>query len=273
MIVAYQGVRGAYSEAALRKHFGARATALPCALSEQVFEAVSAGRADYGIVPVENTIAGNVSVNGDLFLKRDVFAVGECYLPIDHCLLAARGSKISSIRKALSHPVALAQCREFLERHGIEGVPEYDTAGSAELVARRRAKGEAAIASKVAGKAYGLSVLARNIQTHRVNITRFLAFTRPGGIPAGLKMEKTSLAFATSHRPGALLHCLQIFARAKINLSRLESRPIPENPFAYVFQADIAGGLHSDRVRKALAKLRREAKMVKIIGSYPAGRP
>jgi prephenate dehydratase len=198
-----------------------------------------------------------------------VFAVGECYLRIDHCLLAREGTRLTEVRRAFSHPVALAQCREFLEAKSIPAVPDYDTAGAAEGVSRRRKKGEAAIASEACAAAYGLAVLKRRIQTHRMNITRFLAFTRCDRIPSGLKMEKTSLAFSTRHRPGALLTCLQIFARAKINLTRLESRPIPENPFAYVFQADILGGMRKRKVAQALSALKKEARMLKIIGSYP----
>lgn len=272
MIAAYQGTRGAYSEAAVRRRFGARATALPCALSEEVFDAVESGRADFGVVPVENTIAGAVTVNGDLLAARPVVVVGEVLLRIDHCLLAPRGTRASAVRRALSHPVALAQCRAFLESRGIRAVPEFDTAGAAALVARRRARGDAAIASEACAKAYGLKVLARRIQTHRENITRFLVFVRPDRAPRRIRKEKTSVIFTTRHRPGALLHCLQRLAREKVSLTRLESRPIPENPFAYLFHADLLGGEDSPRVKRALAALGREARSLKVLGSYPKAR-
>lgn len=270
MKVAYQGLRGAYSETALRRHFGPRASAIGCALSEQVFEAVKNGSADFGILPVENTIAGPVAVNADLFLRENVFAVGETYLKIEHCLLGRLGLK--DVRTVFSHPVALAQCRDFLKRHSLSAVPEYDTAGAAQLVAERGFPDEAAIASSACAQVYGLKILRRNIQSFRNNITRFLVFTRKDKVPAKLKMEKTSLVFSTRHRPGALLSCLQRFADHKINLTRLESRPIPENPFEYVFYADFIGGLTDPAVARALAEIKKDAHRVKVIGSYPLGR-
>lgn len=269
MIVAYQGVRGAFSESALRKHFGARAQARGLALSEEVFEAVKRGEADFGILPVENTIAGPVSVNTDLFLKEDVFVVGETYLRIEHCLLGI--GSLKDVRTVYSHPVALAQCQTFLKRHRLRGVPEYDTAGAAELVAHRGLRDEAAIASQECARAYGLRVLAKNIQSYRQNITRFLAFTRHDRIPKRLKMQKTSLAFSTRHKPGALLSCLQRFAEHRINLTRLESRPIPENPFEYVFFVDLIGGREEPAVKAALSQIKKDAHRLKIIGSYPMG--
>lgn len=269
MKVAYQGARGAYSEAALRRQFGARAQALGYALSEQVFEAVAEGRADFGILPVENTIIGNVGVNADLFLKKDAFVVRESYLKIEHCLLAVAPTRLADVKTVYSHPVALAQCRDFLERHKIKSVPEYDTAGAAELVSQRRLPGEAAIAGSLCAEAYGLTILRRNIQNTRNNITRFLTFTRHDKVPKSLKMQKTSVAFSARHRPGALLSCLQRFADHKINLTRLESRPIPENPFEYVFFADFLGGMREERVARALRALKKDAHRVKVLGSYP----
>ena len=240
--------------------------------SEQVFEAVEKGRADYGFVPVENSIAGGVGVNCDLLLARPVFAVAESYLHIEHCLLGSPGTALADVEVVYSHPVALAQCREFLNGRHIRAVPEYDTAGAAELVAGRMDKKEAAIASKACAEAYGLKVLADDIQAVKGNFTRFLAFQREKEAPKGLKMEKTSLAFAVKHHPGALLNCLKRFADHKINLTKLESRPIPENPFEYVFFVDFLGGLDDAQVKEALAQLQFDARQVKVLGSYPLGR-
>lgn len=270
MKVAFQGVRGAYSEVAAKKHFGAcEAVGFP--FSEQVFEAVDSGAADAGILPVENSIAGPVAVNTDLFLKSETFATAEVYLRIEHCLLGVPGASLRDVWTAFSHPVALAQCREFLNKNGIKAVAEYDTAGSAELVAGRGRKGEAAIAPKGCAEAYGLTVLAENIQSARDNFTRFLAFTRADKVPADLKMEKTSLAFTAHHRPGALLDCLKRFADHGINLTKLESRPIPENPFEYFFLVDVMGGLKDEALSAALKELERDAHKVKVLGSYPLG--
>jgi prephenate dehydratase len=272
--IAYQGVPGAYSEAALRRHYGADAEPVGCAFSEQVFDMVEDGRADAGFVPVENSIAGSVGVNTDLLLERKVFAVAEAYLPIDHCLLARQGERIESLTAVYSHPIALAQCREFLNQRKLKAVPEYDTAGAAELIAHRRLPGEAAIASKRCAEVYGLAILAENIQTVQGNYTRFLAFRREDKVPPAQMMEKTSVAFSVHHRPGALLECLKLFADHKINLTKLESRPIPSNPFEYSFFVDLLGGMKDKAVAAALTELRAAARSVKVLGSYPlAERP
>jgi prephenate dehydratase len=269
---AYQGVRGAYSELALKNHFGPKCEAVGFAFSEQVFEAVRDGRVDAGFVPVENSIVGSVGVNTDLLLKEHVFAVAEAYLKIEHCLLGLPSAKLKNIKTVYSHPIALAQCRDFLTQRGLKAVPEYDTAGSAQIVAQRQKPEEAAIASSQCAEAYGLKVLQAEIQSVPNNFTRFLAFVRKAEVPKDLKMEKTSVAFATKHHPGALLNCLKRFADHKVNLTKLESRPIPENPFAYVFFTDFIGGMNEPAVAGALKELEHDAATVKILGSYPIAR-
>lgn len=273
MRIAFQGIRGAYSEAALLACFGPSTDAVGFPLSEQVFDAVEAGQVDGGFVPVENSIAGPVGVNNDLLLERSVFATAEFYLPIEHCLLGRRGDRLEDVKTVCSHPVALAQCRDFINGHGMRAVPEYDTAGAAEIVAKRQAPGEAAIASKRCADVYGLTLLAERVQSVPNNITRFLAFRRggPQESPAG---GKTSLAFYVHDHPGALLDCLKKFAEHEINLTRLESRPVPANPFEYVFFVDLLGGHDEGAVKAAILELRTAARQVKIIGSYPiAERP
>jgi len=272
--VAFQGVRGAYSEAALLKHYGAGVEAVGFPFSEQVFDAVERRAVDAGFVPVENSIAGPVGVNADLLLERPVFAVAEAYLLIEHCLLGRPGDRLEDVTAVYSHPIALAQCRDFLSRRRLKAVPEYDTAGAAELVASRGLPGEAAIAGRRCADVYGLSVIADGIQTVKGNFTRFLAFRREDDVPAGLAAGKTSLAFSVHHKPGALLECLRLFADHSINLTKLESRPIPTNPFEYSFFADFLGGLGDAGVRQALEELRAAARHVKVLGSYPlAERP
>ena len=271
MKVAFQGVRGAYSEAALLAHFGGVAEPAGSSLSEQVFDAVEGGEAEAGFVPVENSIAGPVGVNNDLLLERRVFATAESYYRIEHCLLGLPGERVEDIKTVYSHPVALAQCRDFINRHGMRAVPEYDTAGAAEIVAKRRLPGEAAIASRHCVEVYGVALIAERIQTVQNNITRFLAFRRgdAGDSPGG---DKTSLAFSVHHHPGALLDCLRRFAEHEINLTRLESRPVPSNPFEYVFFVDLLGGVEDAAVKAALSELRAAARHVKVIGSYPRGK-
>ena len=247
---------------------------LPFAYSEQVFEAVASRSAEFGLLPVENSIAGPVAVNADLFLKNPAFMVAETYLRIEHCLLGLPGAGLEALKTVYSHPVALAQCRDFLSSRALRAVPEYDTAGAAELVASRQRPEEAAIASRRCAEVYGLSVLARDIQSARDNFTRFAAFVREDAVPPGLVMQKTSLAFTAKHRPGALLDCLRRFADNGVNLLRLESRPIPENLFEYFFLVDLLGGMADGPVLAALEGLRRDAGVVKVLGSYPlAPRP
>lgn len=270
MKVAFQGVRGAYSEeAALKALAGAEPAGFP--YSEQVVEAVEAGHAERGILPLENSIAGPVGGNVDLFLKHEIFITQEVYLPIEHCLLAKPGTKLSDVWTVYSHPIALAQCRDFINKHGLKALPEYDTAGAAEMISTQGREGEAAIAPRGCATVYGLEVLQENVQSVRDNITRFAVFVRRDKVPEGLPMEKTSLAFTAAHRPGSLLDCLKRFADQGINLTKLESRPVPENPFAYVFLVDFLGGMRDAPVEKALDALRVDAGLVKVLGSYPLG--
>ncbi len=274
MKIAFQGVRGAYSEAALLKHFGAGVEAVGFPFSEQVFDAVEQGRVDGGFVPVENSIVGSVGVNTDLLLSRKVFATAEEYFPIEHCLLGLPGETLADVKTVCSHPIALAQCRDFLNAQGFRVVPEYDTAGAAEIVAKRRVPGEAAIASRRCAEVYGLTVLREGIQIFSDNFTRFLAFVREDKAASGIKTEKTSLAFSVHHHPGALLDCLKRFADHGINLTKLESRPIPADPFEYYFFVDILGGQDDSNVKAAFDELGAAARHFKVIGSYPlASRP
>lgn len=270
MKVAFQGVSGAYSEAALLAHYGAAVEPVGFPFSEQVFDAVEKGSVDAGFVPVENSLAGAVGVNTDLLLERAVFATAESYLLIDHCLLGRPGDRLEDVKTVYSHPIALAQCRDFLNARGAKTVPEYDTAGAAELVARRCLPGEAAVAGRRCADVYGLSVLAEGIQTVKGNYTRFLAFVPAARAPRPPAGGKTSLAFSVHHHPGALLECLKVFADHALNLTKLESRPIASNPFEYSFFVDFLGGTGDAEVKAALAELSKAARSMKVLGSYPA---
>ena len=235
--VAYQGIKGAYSEDAAHKHFGKDAEAIGCETFEDVFEEVKKGRATHGIIPFENSIAGSIVANHSLLLKKDVFVTAEVFLKVRHFLLGHKGSRLKDVKAAYSHSHALEQCRDFLRKHKIKAIPEYDTAGAA-LLLRKRGKEAAAIASEHCAEIYGLDILAGDIQSNLSNTTRFLVFVKKENIPENLKKEKTSIAFRTKHYPGALVGCLQRLAKHNINLTKLESRPIPENPWEYVFYSD-----------------------------------
>ena len=270
MKIAFQGVHGAYSEFAIYQQYGSDVETVGYESFEDVFDAVTRQDVGAGIIPVENSIAGSVSRNYDFFLSKPVYAIGEVYTPIRHCLLAVPGRQLSDIRTVVSHPMALKQCEAFLKTHGFKSLPEYDTAGAAKLVAERTDLSQAAIASSLAAEIYQLQILVEDIQTMNTNLTRFLVIAE--AMPKDLRREKTSIAFKTEHHPGALEDCLHILTNNQINLTKIQSRPIPENPWEYVFYADFEGGTDSARIRHALQELEVEAKYLKVLGSYPLGK-
>jgi len=268
MRVAFQGIRGAYSEMALKRHFKSEAQPVSCASFEEVFKAVMEAGVEFGFVPAENTIAGTVVENYDLLLSHDVVVRAEVYMAIAHMLLAKKGTLFVDISRVLSHPHALNQCKAFLRQHGLKAVPAYDTAGAAKEVAKRSSKRWAAISSILCAEIYGLDILKKNIQSTQTNTTRFLVIAKNQKGEISDFQEKTSLAFKTRHRPGALVDCLKIFQENQLNLTKLESRPIPDNPWEYVFYADVEAGGDSSAVAGAVQELSSHALFVKILGSY-----
>ncbi len=269
--VAFQGEHGAYSEEAIRQHFGGQVTTLPCRTLEGIFSAVEDGRATFGAVPVENAVAGSINKAYDLLLERDLRVTGEIYLHVRHCLLAPHGMTLDEVRRVRSHPQALAQCEGFLAARGWQAEPWYDTAGSAKDLATQPEEGLAVIASRLAAEQYGLQVLAEDIQDRRWNITRFFVIGHDEAPYA--ERAKTSLVFAVPHRPGALYACLGEFARRGINLTKLESRPRRNRPWHYVFYLDFEGHREEPACRDALVGLLAHAAFVKLLGSYPAADP
>jgi prephenate dehydratase len=224
------------------------------------------------VLPVENTLGGIVQEVNDLLWNREgLRLVGEHILPIRHCLLGRSGEPV---RKAVSQPQALAQVARYLESRGIEAVPFYDTAGAARHVSASGEPGLAAIASAQAAERYGLEVLARGIQDDDSNQTRFMVLRRgvpkrPGQAQRG---EKTSLAFVTAHVPGSLLAALSCFSSRQVNLTRLESRPIPHLPFEYRFFLDFQVDVPAT-AEQALCELELAALEVRLFGTYPAFAP
>jgi prephenate dehydratase len=271
MIAGFQGMRGAYSELALYQYFGRGLQSTGFDTFDDVFEALTESRIDYAFVPVENTIAGTVVENFDLLLSQDCFVIAEAFMKIKHTLLGKRGVNIKDIKQAYSHPHALKQCKEFLKFQGIRAIPKYDTAGSAQLISESDRTDIAAIASELCAEIYDLEILAKDIQTNNTNTTRFLIVVKKENIPDNLECEKTTLAFKTRHYPGALVDCLKIFQEYNLNLTKLESRPVPENPWEYVFYAGFEGGIYSRGVKNALEKLEKTALFVKVLGSYARG--
>lgn len=269
MKVAFQGIRGAYSEMAVHEHFGKAVDTVGCDAFDDVFDRVESGEVTYGLIPVENTIAGTVVENYDLLFANDIFVIAEVYLPIHHTLLAKKGARLEEIKEARSHPHALKQCKAYLKSKNIKMVPSYDTAGAAQAVASGDRLDCAAIASALCAEIYDMEILERDIQTNSSNTTRFFVIAKKENLPVDHKTGKTTVAFKTRHYPGALVDCLKIFQKYSLNLTKLESRPIPENPWEYVFYAAFEAGIDTDEVKSAIGELTLHALFVKLLGSYP----
>ncbi len=268
IVISFQGEHGAFSEEAIHQHFGPDVQTLPCHSFEDIFAAVDDGRAAYGAVPVENSMAGSINKAYDLLLEHDLKVWGEIFLRVRHNLISLPDSALDDIQEVRSHPQALAQCERFINRHGWLAKPWYDTAGSAKDLAENPAAGVAIIASKLAAEIYDLEILAPGIEDMAFNYTRFFVIGR--GEPPRTERSKTSLVFATPHSPGALVACLDEFASRGINLTKLESRPRRNRPWHYVFYLDFEGHWQDEKQREALVALLARAAFVKLLGSYPA---
>ena len=272
--IAFQGELGAYSEEALLLlHPGA--VSQPHREFRDVARAVREGRADLGILPIENSLVGSIATNFDLIAESGLAIVGEVVSAVHHCLLGVPGATRGGLRRVLSHPVALAQCERFLGGLGgeVEVVAFYDTAGAAAEVARRADRSLAAIAGLLAAGRYGLAVLAERVEDEPHNQTRFLAVAReqappPAGVPA-----KTTLRLKLPHRPGTLAHALAAFAAAGLNLTKLESRPDRTTPWEYLFYLDVEARAADGAMAAALRDLEAQGAVVMVLGSYPRFTP
>lgn len=271
MRVAFQGEPGAYSEAAALTH-APGADVLPCPNFEDVFRAVDAGRADRGVLPIENSIGGTIHRNYDLLLEHDLTILGDLELHVVHSLLALPGVRLENVRQIFSHPQALAQCDRFLRGlPGVEVVATYDTAGSAKLLQDRQLTDGAAIASARAASVFGLDILQTGIQDFADNITRFLVVARAeAAAEAEARANKTTVVFSLPNEPGALFKALSVFALRGIDLTKLESRPIPGRPWEYLFYVDLRVGSQELACNRALAHLGEFAPMLRTLGSYPS---
>jgi prephenate dehydratase len=267
-LVAFQGVQGAYSEQAIRQHFGDNVDVYPCPNLTDLFDAILSDKVPYAILPLENALAGAVSQAYELLMDSDLRIQAEVILHVHHALLAPHGLTLADIKQVYSHPQALAQCSQFLKRYGINPVPRYDTAGSARNLADNPEPNTAAIASLLAGQLYNLNILANEIEDAPFNFTRFFVLGHDDPIRGDY--NKTSLVFATRNRPAALYECLGEFAQRGLNLTKIESRPRRNRPWEPVFYLDFEGHWQDANCQEALARLLQRASFVKMLGSYPA---
>ena len=266
--VAFQGVAGAYSEEAIRQFFGPEVESVPCRTLADIFFAVDRQAADYGMLPVENAVAGSVPRSYELLMEHDLRIHAEAILRVRHMLLALPGTQLSNLKRVRSHPQALAQCQRYLERHGLEPEPAFDTAGSARDLADNPEPAVAVIASELAAELYGLEILDRRIEDFPFNYTRFFVLALKD--PPRAQRNKTSLVFTTPHRPGVLYECLGEFATRRINLAKIESRPRLNRPWQYIFYLDFEGHCQDPECEAAIMGLLRRSSFVKLLGSYPA---
>jgi len=266
--VAFQGVAGAYSEEAIRQCFGPEVESVPCRSFEDVFIAVEDGTADYGMLPIENSLAGSVVQSYELLMTHDLRVRAEYILRVRHALMVVPGTDSASLVRVRSHPQALSQCERYLARRGLEPVPHFDTAGSARDLAQDPEPGMGVIASTLAAELYGLEIVDQEIEDMPFNYTRFFILGLDD--PPRAQRSKTSLIFTTRHHPGALYDSLGEFARRGINLLKIESRPRRNRPWQYLFYLDFEGHWQDPECEAALMGLLRRSSFVKLLGSYPA---
>lgn len=269
--IVYFGSEGAYSEEAAIGFFGENSNRFYAKAFEDAFKALTDGRADYAVLPIENSSTGMIAEVADLLVQYKHYITGEIYIPIRHCLLGVKGARLSDIKTVYSHEQALLQCRDFLNNMGdIQSEAHFSTALSAKAVAESGDKTKAAIASKRTAKLYGLDIIEEEINTSEKNTTRFAIIARSPELCEGA--NKISAAFTLKHECGTLYRILSSFARGGLNLLKLESRPIPDSPFEYRFFVDYTGSITDENVRSVTDTAIEETENFTLLGNYRAGK-
>lgn len=267
--VAYLGPEGTFTHAAALKHFGHFVKAEPLTAIDEVFREVESGQVSYGVVPIENSTEGMVNHTLDSFVDSPLFISGEVTLRIHHNLLSSSVRPLDEVKRVYAHSQALAQCRKWLDSHcpQVERVAVSSNGEAARLAAKE--DGVAAIASEMAAELYSLNALAKNIEDHPDNTTRFLIIGSEVVPPSG--QDKTSIMVSVKNKPGALYHVLEPFHRHDVSMTRLESRPSNSGTWAYVFYIDFEGHIDDEKVQAVIAEISPEAVEIKHLGSYPVG--
>ncbi len=269
--VAFQGEPGAYSEAAAISYFGDAVVPVPCEAFELIFDKVTEGEVDRGLIPVENSLGGSIHRNYDLLLRYKLSIVGEVQHRVAHQLMVLPGVGATNVEQIYSHPQALAQCEHSITRHFPQAkrVVTYDTAGSAKILREQNLTNAAAIASLRAAEIYEMDILQVDFEDNPENYTRFLVISREPVKPEG--EAKTSIVFSMSNLPGVLFKCLAVFALRDIDLTKIESRPLQGKRWQYFFYLDFVGSQHETHCQNALNNLQELTTYFRILGSYPRG--
>ena len=270
--ICIQGYEGSFHQVAARSFFGKQVEVIPCDTFRDLVRMSSDKKKSAGaVMAIENSIAGSILPNYNLLKKSKLRVIGEVYLSISQNLLVNRGVKLTDIKEVHSHPMAILQCLDFLEKHPWKLVESDDTALSAKHIHQHRSKHAAAIASKLAAELYDLDVIAPNIQTMKNNVTRFLVLKRENEAQEVLDADKASIYFQTNHSKGILAKVLTSIADGGINLSKLQSMPIPGSNFKYGFYADMEFN-NRQQLNEVLAAMDSLTNSVKIFGIYKKGK-
>jgi len=272
--ISFQGERGAYSEMAALSYFNKTQNNdksliefLPSLTFDDALNSTVNGKSDYTILPVENSIQGSVSESYDALYDTKLTAIGEAYQKIEHCLLGT--STIDKIKTVYSHPQALGQCSDFIQKKSFKTIPTYDTAGSAGIIKKVNQDDVACIASKNAAEIYNLNIIEEGISNNLSNYTRFLILSNKSTNET--EKDKTSIIFSIKHESGALYEIIKKFYQNNVNLTKIESRPKKETSWEYNFYVDFEGHQNNSKISELLNELKAETLFMKILGSYPIG--
>jgi len=268
--VLYAGVPGSFSHKACLQFFGPEFPHQNCQSFREVFESIQNGAASLGIIPVENSLTGSIHENYDLLLEYDLKIVGEITLRIQHNLISHGQAREGSIQRVYSHPQVFQQCREFLEQHPHwDLVACKDTASAVGRVKENNDPNEAAIASQEAAELFQMNILREGIETNPRNFTRFVVISNSDFLNG--PKNKSSIIYSVSDTPGSLYETLKLFAERRINLVKLESRPIHSKPWEYLFYADVEIDIEDEQYRELLEELKKKTEFFKVLGTYSKG--
>lgn len=264
--VVFQGAEGAYSQIAMQQFFGEQVNAFHVDSFRNAMSAIDEGSADFAVLPIENSTAGIVSEIYDLLVEFENYIVGEQIISIEHCLLGTPGASLADVKTVFSHPQSLMQSAKYLNDHDWRQISMQNNAFAARKVAEDKDPSQAAIASELAAKIYGLDILQKGVNQSETNSTRFIIVTNQKVFQKDA--DKISICFELPHESGSLYHMLSHFIYNNLNMTKIESRPIEGRNWEYRFFVDFDGNLADSAVKNALRGLRDEARNMKILGNY-----